>query len=370
MPHIAFSAQDWLIVIFLFCAALVFSNVIHTVVFQLLKRNRQTSRSRFFEIQRFLTRPARAVFVLICLRIVLPFVPQIPALWRDRTGQIIEVVLVLALGWLAIAGVYLFESITLRRFDVSVKDNLRARRVHTQMQFIRRILIGAVVILAAVSLLWSLHDPTLWKWGTGLLASAGLASLVLAAAAKSTAANVLAGLQIALSEPIRIDDVVVVEGEWGKIEEITSTYVVVKIWDERRLVVPLSYFIEHPFQNWTRQRADILGTAFLYVDYTVPVEPLRQELDRIVRESPLWDGRVCGLQVTNLSERTMELRCLVSSPGSSENFDLRCIVREKMIEFLRREFPSALPTVRIAMGEERELGTGFRNQEAAQRLSS
>jgi small-conductance mechanosensitive channel len=151
-----------------------------------------------------------------------------------------------------------------------------------------------------------------------------------------------------------MDDVVVIQGEWGRIEEITSTYVVVKIWDLRRLVVPLSYFIEQPFQNWTRKTGDIMGTAFLYVDYAVPVEPLRKELTNIVSQSSLWDGKVCGLQVTNLSERTMELRCLISSGGSAENFDLRCIVREKMIEFLKTNYPLALPTLRM---EIRDPGT-------------
>jgi small-conductance mechanosensitive channel len=368
--RIAFSTQDWLYVLFLFCAALVFSNVIHSLVFQMLRRNQiqMEKRRRVLEIQRFMTAPARAVFVTIGLRIVLPFVPRIPDTWRNRTGQLLEVLLVFAVCWLAIAGVYLFETITLRRFDVTVKDNLRARRVHTQMQFIRRILIGGVVILSGVALMWSLHDPTLWKWGTGLLASAGVASLLLAAAARTTVSNLLAGMQIALSESIRIDDVVVVEGEWGRIEEITSTYVVIKVWDERRLVVPLSYFIEHPFQNWTRRRSDILGIAYLYVDYTVPVEPMRQELARIVRETQLWDGRVCVLQVTNLTERTMEIRCLVSSSGSAESFDLRCLVRERMIEFLRREYPAALPTMRFEIFEQKSrngAGTEARDQEQA-----
>jgi len=221
------------------------------------------------------------------------------------------------------------------------------------MQFFRRVLIAIVLLLDAGALLWSFHDERLWKFGTGLLASAGVASLVLAAAAKSSASNLIAGMQIALSEPIRIDDVVVIQGEWGRIEEITSTYVVVRIWDERRLVVPLSYFIEQPFENWTRRRGDLLGTAFLYVDYSVPLAPLRAELERIVKESPLWDRRVCGLQVTNLTDRSMELRCLVSSGGSSQCFDLRCLVREKMIEFIRENFPHALPTVRMEMREAR-----------------
>jgi small-conductance mechanosensitive channel len=176
--------------------------------------------------------------------------------------------------------------------------------------------------------------------------------LILATAAKSTASNFLAGLQIALTSPIRIDDVVVVQGEWGRIEEITSAYVVIKIWDQRRLIVPLSYFIENSFTNWTRTSADILGTAFLYVDYAVPVEAMRNQLQKIAAGSPLWDKRVCGLQVTDLKERTMEVRCLVSSRNSSESFDLRCLIREQMVAFLRDNYPDAFPRVRFAHSAE------------------
>jgi small-conductance mechanosensitive channel len=351
MALVELSQQDWLYGIFLFCAVVIFGNGIHYLLFRLVRKDHPEARRRSLGIRRYLAWPARAVFLTIGLLIVLPMVPKIPALLRDRIEQFAEILLVLFLGWLAIGGVYVFQALTLSRFDTSVADNLQARRVHTQMLFFRRILIVMVVVLDAGALLWSLHDQRLWKYGTGLLASAGLASLVLAVAAKSTASNLIAGMQIALSEPIRIDDVVVLEGEWGRIEEITSTYVVVKIWDERRLVVPLTYFIDQPFQNWTRRRGDILGTAFLYVDYSVPVEPLRAELTRVVSQSPLWDGRVCGLQVTNLTDRTMELRCLVSSGGSSECFDLRCLVREKMIEFLRANYPQALPTLRITTRE-------------------
>jgi small-conductance mechanosensitive channel len=351
MAFISLSPHDWMIGIFLFCAVVVFGNGIHYLVFRLVRKDLAAPRRERLGVRKYLARPARAVFLTIGLLIVLPLVPKVPDLIRDRIEQYAGIVLVLLLGWLAIGGVYVFQALMLGRFDVKVADNLRARRVHTQMLFFRRMLIGLVVILDSGGLLWSLHDERLWKYGTGLLASAGVASLLLALAAKSTASNLIAGMQIALSEPIRIDDVVVLEGEWGRIEEITSTYVVVKIWDERRLVVPLSYFIEHPFQNWTRKRSDILGTAFLYVDYSVPVEPLREELARVVRDSPLWDKRVCVLQVTNLTERTMELRCLVSSIGSAESFDLRCVVREKMIEFLRENYPSALPTLRFQMPE-------------------
>jgi small-conductance mechanosensitive channel len=343
--------QEWLYAIFLFSAVLVSGNGIHYLVFRILRREQAEAKRGNLGLQRYLALPARAVFLTIGLLFILPAIPKIPAMLRGQIEQFTGSLLVLFLGWLAIGGVYVFQAFTLSRFDTRVANNLRARRVHTQMYFVRRILIAIVVLLDAGALLWSLHDERLWKYGTGLLASAGLASLVLAVAAKSTASNFIAGLQIALSEPIRIDDVVVIQGEWGRIEEITSTYVVVKIWDLRRMVVPLSYFIEQPFQNWTRRTGDIMGTAFLYVDYSVPVEPLREELTRIATQSPLWDGKVCGLQVTNLSERTMELRCLVSSAGSGENFDLRCEVREKMIEFLRTNYPSALPTVRLETRE-------------------
>jgi small-conductance mechanosensitive channel len=363
MTLMALTKDDWIYAVFLFSAVVVFGNGIHYVVFRLLRRHQTETPKRSLGLREFLAKPARGVFLAIGLRIVLPLVPRVPPVLLDRVEQAVEILLVLFLGWLAIGGVYVFQAITLSRFDTSVEDNLRARGVHTQMQFFRRILIAIVVLLDAGALLWSFHDERLWKFGTGMLASAGLASLILATAAKSTAANLIAGMQIALSEPIRIDDVVVIQGDWGRIEEITSTYVVVKIWDERRLVVPLSYFIEQPFENWTRRRGDLLGTTFLYVDYSVPVEPLRAELLRVVSESPLWDKRVCGMQVTNLTDRSMELRCLVSSHGSSQLFDLRCLVREQMIEFLRENYPQALPTMRVEMRE-----SGQRDSDPARQL--
>ena len=255
---------------------------------------------------------------------------------------------VVALGWLAIGCIYVLQTVMLRRYDLTAENNMRARRIHTQFQLFRRMLITFVVIIDIGVLLWPFDDPRIWHYGSGLLASAGIASLVLATAAKSTAANFFAGLQIAVTEPIRIDDVVVIQGEWGRIEEINSAYVVVKIWDLRRLVVPLSYFIENSFQNWTRESSDIMGTAFLYVDYSIPVEDLRRQLETIVHASPLWDKRVCGLQVTNLTDRSMELRCLMSSRNSSDNFDLRCLVREQMTAWIQQNYPNAFPITRFA----------------------
>jgi small-conductance mechanosensitive channel len=187
---------------------------------------------------------------------------------------------------------------------------------------------------------------TVRRIGAGLLTSAGIASVIVGFAAQRSLSNLLAGFQIAFTQPIRIDDVLVVEGEWGRVEEITFTNVILKIWDERRLVLPLGYFIEKPFQNWTRSSSQLLGTVFLYVDYTIPVEAIRTELARIVAGTPRWDGRVATVQVTDVKEHTLELRALVSAADASTAFDLRCEVREKLVTFIQANYPECLPKTR------------------------
>ena len=198
--------------------------------------------------------------------------------------------------------------------------------------------------------------PGARQLGASLLASAGVVGLIAGVAARSVISNLMAGLQIALGQPLRIDDVLVVQGEWGRVEEITRTYVVLRIWDERRLIIPLQWLIENPFQNWTRKNAQILGSVMLWVDYTLPLEPVRAEARRLCEASPEWDGRLCLLQVVEASERAMQLRVLVSSASSGQNWDLRCVVREGLIDFIRREHPEALPRVRAEMGEQRAVG--------------
>jgi small-conductance mechanosensitive channel len=347
--------HTWFAAIFAFCGLIVLANLVHFVLFSVLKRKEKQERGRWsnWGIQRHLSHPARAIFLITCAGLALPLVPSLSEDLNSILRQGLLMALVLCLGWFAVGCVYVVQEFMIRRYDFSSRENnVQARRIHTQFQVFRRLLITFVIVITIGALLWSFNDPRIWHYGSGLLASAGIASLVVATAAKSTASNFLAGLQIAITEPIRIDDVVVIQGEWGRIEEITSAYVVVRIWDLRRLIVPLTFFIENSFQNWTRLSSDILGTSFLYVDYTVPVEELRTELKRIVEESPLWDSKVCGLQVTNLSERAMELRCLMSSRNSSENFDLRCIVREKMIAYIQKNYPAAFPTTRFAATSE------------------
>jgi len=210
-----------------------------------------------------------------------------------------------------------------------------------------RIATGTVLVAGLAFVLMTF--PRARQLGASLLASAGVAGVIVGIAARSVFSNLLAGLHIALAQPIRIDDVLIVENEWGRVEEITATYVVLKIWDERRLIIPLGWFMDHPFQNWTRRSADILGTVFLWVDYTLPVQAVRGEARRLCEASPHWDRRVCVVQVTDASDRAMQLRILVSSAASGSNFDLRCELREGLIDFIQREFPRALPQLRASL---------------------
>jgi small-conductance mechanosensitive channel len=189
--------------------------------------------------------------------------------------------------------------------------------------------------------------PSVQAYGLSLFASAGAASVVVGLAARPLLTNLIAGLQIAVTQPIRLEDAVLLEGEWGWIEEITTTYVVVRLWDWRRMILPLSYFLEKPFQNWTRETGSLIGSVFVYVDYTVPVEAVRQKLTEIAQASPLWDGKVVSLQVSDAKERTLELRALISARNAPQTWDLRCEVREKLVAFLQREFPETLPTARV-----------------------
>jgi small-conductance mechanosensitive channel len=246
--------------------------------------------------------------------------------------------------WLAMAAIQgLAEGvITLHPSDIA--DNLQARRIQTQTRVLSRIASGAALIAGVAFILMTF--PRARQLGASLLASAGVAGLVLGLAARSLLGNLIAGLQIALAQPLRLDDVLIVEGEWGRVEEITATYVVIKVWDERRLVVPLQWFIEHPFQNWTRRGAELLGTVFLWVDYTLPLEPLRAEARRLCEAAKEWDGRVCLVQVTDANERAMQLRILVSSADAGRAFDLRCILREGLIGFIHRHHGGALPRLR------------------------
>ena len=207
-------------------------------------------------------------------------------------------------------------------------------------------MLNVLIVIVAVSAVLMSFD-TVRQIGISLLASAGVAGIIIGIAAQKSIATLIAGIQIAVTQPIRIDDVVIVEGEWGRIEEITLTYVVVRIWDQRRLVVPISYFLEQPFQNWTRTSSELIGSVYLYTDYSVDIEAVRRQLGSIVRATPLWDKRVENLQVTAATDKGLELRALVSASNASEVWDLRCLVRERLLDYLQKHHPESLPRVRI-----------------------
>ena len=287
--------------------------------------------------------PLKMILPVVAVILVLPTI-SLPDIAEGRLRHFLGLWLVAAIAWLAIAFVAVLEELVAARYSIDAPDNLTARRIRTQTVVLRRILVVLICLIALAVGLMSF--PAIRQIGASLLASAGLAGLVIGVAARSVIANLLAGVQLALSGPMRLDDVVIIEGEWGRIEEITTTYVVVRIWDLRRLVVPLSYFIEKPFQNWTRVSADLLGTVFLYTDYTVPVDEVRSELHRVLESSGMWDGAVWGLQVTNATDRTLELRALMSAPDSSKAWDLRCHVREALVHFLQQKYPDSLPRLR------------------------
>jgi small-conductance mechanosensitive channel len=295
------------------------------------------------------------------VRLVLPLVAVLlgaPALVvSPQTETIVQhATSLLVIGTLAYLGLQLIQvgtSLILHRQQLSVSDNRRARAIYTQVTMLRKIITSIIALIAIASMLMVFESVR--HFGTAIIASAGVAGIILGFAAQKSIATLLAGIQIALTQPIRIDDVVIVEGEWGRIEEITLTYVVVCIWDWRRLVLPISYFIEKPFQNWTRISAEIIGSVFLYLDYNVPMAPLRAELERILEKSPLWDRKVAALQVTDTKQHTVEVRIIISSRDASQSWDLRCDVREKLISYLQKNYPESLPRIRTAFTSD---GTG------------
>jgi small-conductance mechanosensitive channel len=259
--------------------------------------------------------------------------------------KLIEVSLTISFAVILIGAIGVLKDFVAYKYDLNKENNLKERKVRTQLQFIRKFAIVLIVLVTTAIVLLSFESMR--KIGTGLLTGVGIGGIIIGFAAQKSLGNLLAGFQIAFTQPIRIDDVLVVEGEWGRVEEITLTYVVVSIWDQRRLILPITYFIEKPFQNWTRVSAELLGTVFLYVDYNLPIAPLRDELTRLLTAHPLWDKRVNVVQVTDNKELNVEVRFLMSARNSGQAFDLRCDIRENMIAFIRENYPDSLPKTRL-----------------------
>jgi small-conductance mechanosensitive channel len=302
--------------------------------------------------------PTRWIIVLMALAAgiqPLIFTDRVEALWSIGS----KMIFILLSGWLIFSLMRAGRIILERKSDITVEDNLKARRQHTRIRILYRVtqcIIGFFIIS-----LMLITIPGVRTIGVTLMASAGLAGLAVGAAAQPALKNLIAGIQMAFSEPIRLDDVLIVEGEWGRVEDIKLTYVVVRIWDDRRLIVPVSYFLEKPFQNWTTQTSDLLGTVFLYVDPATDIEPIRAKFVETVKANSRWDGRVAILQVTDHRADALELRGLLSARNAGIAFDLRCEVREAMMQYLRTEMPQALVRSRHRI----EPGEGFTNPSAA-----
>ena len=332
----------WLISLLALVVSIIFSISIVSILFHMVKKIDKTE-AHYSRINKLKNSLIYFSFLIIFIGLANAFNLQIMGI--RYTNSILKILLIVGFSWLAISFVNILNSYLYKIFNISKKDNIKERKIITQIQYIRSVLIFLIIIISFSLFLISFEG--LKDIGVGLVTSLGVLGIIVGFAAQKSFSNLLAGFQIAFTQPIRIDDVVIVENEWGKIEEITLTYVVVCIWDQRRLVLPISYFIDNPFQNWTRNSADVWGTVFFYVDYKIPISELKQEFQKIVESSELWDKKVSVLQVTDSTEKTMQIRGIVSSKDSGELWELRCYVREKMIEYIQKHYPCSLPKTRV-----------------------
>jgi|SRR5579871_6675912 len=333
---------SWAVALIVLALAVVASLAVHWVLSRLTRRA-FTARPGVIALIARTGALTRLAFVTIALALVLPAVNLPPGI-AEWFGIALPFCFVVLLGWISLVAVDIGVNVYLLRFRLDAEDNLLARKHVTQMRVLKRVISTVVILFTAGAALMTIGAVR--QVGVSLFASAGVAGLAVGLAARPVLANLIAGIQLAMTQPIRIEDAVIVENEWGWIEEITSTFVVVRLWDLRRMVVPLSYFMEKPFQNWTREGSAIIGTVLLYLDYSAPIERIRERAQEIAAASKLWDRKVINVAVTDTKERVIEVRVLASAANASAAFDLRCEVREKLIAFLRDESPESLPRSR------------------------
>ena len=334
---------EWVIGLALVALAIVAALFIHRGIMGLARRVIGTQRSLWLTILERTRGPSELAACLAAVALVLPLAPLDDRI-RLALIQLMVVACIALVGWIAVRAVDMGAGRYLQRYRLDADDNLLARKHVTQVRVFKRITDTLIIIIAVSAALMTFDSVR--QYGVSLFASAGAAGIIVGLAARPLLSNLIAGVQIAVTQPIRIEDAVIVENEWGWVEEIASTYVVIRLWDLRRMVVPLAYFIEKPFQNWTRDGSSLLGAVMLHTDYAADVPKIRRRLSEIVRESNLWDGAVVKLQVTDSTPKTMELRALLSARNASAAWDLRCEVREKLIAFLQKEMPEALPKER------------------------
>jgi small-conductance mechanosensitive channel len=342
------SATDWVLSAAILIGAVIIALLLHAALLRLARRVTSGRQTFLRTVLAATAGPTRLGMVLIALAIALP-----TTLLAGETASVLARLLGLAticlLGWAALTALGIGADLYLMRFRLDLPDNLLARKHITQVRVLQRVL-EVVIVLVTIGFALMTFDAVR-QYGVTLFASAGVAGIIAGLAARPVLSNFFAGVQLAVAQPIRIGDAVIVENESGNIEEITFSYIVVKLWDLRRMVVPLSYFTEKPFQNWTRTGSELIGSVFFYVDHTAPVEVIRKKVTEIVGQSKLWNGKLASLQVSDCKETTIELRVLVSADNAPAAWDLRCEVREKLIDFLQREYPTALPRRRYEAAE-------------------
>ncbi|MCR8723755.1 mechanosensitive ion channel family protein [Frigidibacter sp. ROC022] len=334
---------DWALTALTLVAALLFGLLVHHL-FDRLATRLVADRPLFWRsLVARSRRPLRLGIVILALAVGAGVSP-LDETWQAALNHGLLIGFIVLLAWSALVALHIWSTLYLRRFKLDAEDNLLARKHVTQSRILLRVARVLILLVGAAAVLMSFDSVR--QYGVSLLAAGGAAGIVVGLALQPVLQNLIAGIQLAITQPIRIDDALIVEGEWGQVEEISATYVVIKIWDWRRLIVPLGYFIERPFQNWTRETASLIGAVMLYLDHSADVAAIRARAREVVESSPLWDRGVFAVQVTDFRERVMELRVLASARNASETFDLRCQIREKLIAFIQAEMPGALPRTR------------------------
>jgi small-conductance mechanosensitive channel len=337
---------DWAVGLGLIAGAILIASLAHSIALRLVRRFLDSKNPVAVMLVDWTSGPTRLALCLAAVALVLPLAP-LDDLLRQTLSHFFGVAVIALVGWISIRTVDMASAKYLEKFRLDVAENFLARKQVTQVRVFKRVTDTLIVIIAVSTALMTFDSVR--QYGVSLFASAGAAGLIVGLAARPLLSNLIAGVQIAITQPIRIEDAVIIENEWGWVEDIASTYVVIRLWDWRRMVVPLSYFIERPFQNWTRDAQSLIGAIALHVDYSADVPRIRQRLEQVAKESRLWDGAVVNLQVIDTHPRTIELRALVSARNAPQSWDIRCEIREKLLAFIRDEMPEALPRDRAVL---------------------
>ena len=356
---------EWLVGLCLVIGTIFIALFVHGIAARITKRALGERWPAVTLLLQRIAGPARLALCLAAVALVLPLAPLNDVL-REQLRHFFIVAVIALIGWITVRAVDIGAARYLQRFRLDTDENFLARKHVTQVRVFKRVIDTLIIIIAVSTALMTFESVK--QYGVSLFASAGAAGLILGLAARPLLSNLIAGVQIAITQPIRIEDAVIIENEWGWVEDIASTYVVIRLWDWRRMVVPLSYFIERPFQNWTRDTQSLIGAIAFHVDYCTDVSKIRQRLEQAVRESKLWDGAVVNLQVIEASPRAIELRALVSARSAPQSWDLRCEIREKLLAFIREEMPEAFPRERAMVSPPlADFGGAFERGDAPRR---